>query len=79
MLEGKRISILGDSIINGEKIATFGATIGGENLELSMTGKYINKEACKDYRDMVRADQAAFEDYAYMVQDKMKEIAISEA
>lgn len=78
MLEGKRISILGDCVINGEKIANFGALITGEDMKIVMTDRVLNEEACKDYRDMYRADRAAFEDYAYMVQDKMKEIAVSE-
>jgi hypothetical protein len=75
MLTNKRLSILSDTIIEGEKIASYGAVLDLDTMELSMTGRYINKESCKEYRDMVRSDQAAFEDYAYMVQDKMKEIA----
>ena len=31
----------------------------------------INKDACKEYRANVRADKAAFEDYAYEIQDKI--------
>ena len=31
----------------------------------------IDKDACKEFRAIVRADQAAFEDYAYEVQDKV--------
>lgn len=78
MLEGKRISLVADCVINGENIATFAAVIAGKDMKMVMTDRQVNDEACKEYRDMVRADRAAFEDYAYMVQDKMKEIAVSE-
>lgn len=74
MLTNKKISIVADSILNEERIATFGAVLNIDNLELSMTGRYINKEACKDYRDIVRADQADFEDYAYSIQDSLYNI-----
>ena len=78
MLTNKRLTLLSDTVIEGETIASYGAVLDLNTMELSMTGRYINKESCKEYRDMVRADQASFEDYAYMVQDKMKEIAVSE-
>jgi hypothetical protein len=31
----------------------------------------IDKDACKEHRSIVRQDQAAFEDYAYEMQDKL--------
>ena len=31
----------------------------------------IDKDACKEHRAIVRADKAAFEDYAYEVQDRI--------
>ena len=78
MLSGKRISIVADSVIDGEKVASFGAVLNPETLEMSMTGRYINKDACKVHRDIVRADQAEFEDYAYAVQDTLKAVMIAE-
>ena len=72
MVTNKRISIVGDSIVNEEKIAAFGAVLNPETMELSMTSRYIDKEACKTHKDIVRADQAEFEDYAYMLQDQLK-------
>lgn len=71
MLDNKRITIVADSFINDERVATFGAVLDTNNMELSMTGRYINKEFCKVYKDIVRADQAEFEDYAYSVQDML--------
>ena len=72
MLDNKRITIVGESLVDGEKIATFGAVLNLNDMELSMTGRYIDKEACKAHRDIVRADQSEFEDYAYMLQDTLK-------
>lgn len=72
MLENKRITITGDTIVDGEKIATFGAILNMDNLELSMTGRYINKDACKLHRDMVNADRMEFEDQAYALQDMLQ-------
>lgn len=71
MLANKRLSILNDVVVGDSRIATFGAILNLDTLELSMTSRYIDKEACKVYKDVVRADQAEFEDYAYMVQDML--------
>lgn len=71
MLGSKKISIVADSFIDDERIATFGAILNTDTLELSMTGRYINKEFCKTHKDIVRADQAEFEDYAYEIQDML--------
>lgn len=71
MLDNKRITIVADSFVDGDRIATFGAVLDTNNMELSMTGRYIDKESCKVFKDIVRADQAAFEDYAYELQDLM--------
>ena len=75
MLTNKRISIVADSFVDDEKVAAFGAVLNPDNMELSMTGRYINKEFCKLHKDIVRADQAAFEDYAYELQDMMPKAA----
>lgn len=72
MLSNKKISIVADTYIDDEKIAAYGAVLNLDNMELTMTGRYINKEFCKLHRDIVRADQAEFEDYAYALQDKLK-------
>ena len=72
MLNNKKITIVADSNVDDVKIATFGAVLDINNMELSMTGRYIDKDACKSYRDIVRADQAAFEDYAYSLQDILR-------
>lgn len=78
MLNNKKITIVADSNVDDVKIATFGAVLDINNMELSMTGRYIDKDACKSYRDIVRVDQAAFEDYAYSLQDTLRGIEEAE-
>ena len=72
MLNGTRLTIVGDSVVNDVRIATFGAVINLEDMELSLTSRHIEKELCKSNRDVVRKDQADFEDYAYDLQDRLK-------
>lgn len=68
MLTGKRITIVEKSVVNEVEIARFTATIEGAS-EVSFAHQHLDKEACKANRDTVRADQAAFEDFAYSIQD----------
>lgn len=79
MLNNKKITIVADSNVDDVKIATFGAVLDTNSMELTMTGRYIDKDACKSYRDIVRADQAAFEDYAYGLQDNLRGVEEAEA
>ena len=72
MLNGTRLTIVADSVVNDIRIATFGAVLNLEDMELSLTSRHIDKELCKINRDVVRKDQADFEDYAYDLQDRLK-------
>jgi hypothetical protein len=72
MLNGTRLTIVADSVVNDIRIATFGAVLNLDDMELSLTSRHIDKELCKINRDVVRKDQADFEDYAYDLQDRMK-------
>lgn len=72
MLNGTRLTIVADSVVNDIKIATFGAVLNLDDMELSLTSRHIDKELCKINRDIVRKDQADFEDYAYDLQDRLK-------
>lgn len=71
-LNNKRLTIVAESIVDDKKIASYGAILDLNNMDLSLTNRHINKEACKIHKDVVRADQAEFEDYAYMLQDSLK-------
>lgn len=72
-----RVTIVADSVIqvNDEseiKAASFGAILDVDTMKLTFTSRHIDEEICKKYRDLVRKDQAAFEDMAYDLQDRMK-------
>ena len=72
MLNGTRLTIVADSVVNDIRIATFHTDLNFEDMELSLTSRHIDKELCKSNRDVVRKDQADFEDYAYDLQDRLK-------
>lgn len=71
MLNNKRLTIVAGTVLDDTKIASYGAILDLDTMELSLTNQYVNKEACKNNRDVVRADQSEFEDYAYMIQDQL--------
>lgn len=67
-----KILIEGDSVINDKVAARFSAvidTVDPKNMGISM--RQIDKDICREYRAEVRADQDAFEDHAYSVQEKV--------
>lgn len=72
MLSNNRITIVADAIVDDAKIASFGAILNVDTMELSLTTRHIDKEACKVHRDIIRDDQREFEDYAYSLQDMLK-------
>lgn len=71
MLNNKRITIIADTSIDDVKIATYGAIINMTTGELTLTNRNIDEHACKVYKDIVRADRAEFEDFAYSLQDTL--------
>jgi hypothetical protein len=72
MLTNKRMTLVSDVVVDDVKIASFGAIIDLDTNDISLTSRHIDKDACKVHRDVVRADQKEFEDYAYSVQDMVK-------
>ena len=67
-----KIMIDGESVIDDIKVARFLAVIDIDDPKnMSLSTRYINPELGKAYRDTVRADENAFEDYAYALQDKV--------
>lgn len=72
MLINKKINILADTILDEKKIATHGAVLDTDKLTVAMSSRNIDNDACKVYRDIVRADRAEFEDFVYDLQDMLK-------
>lgn len=68
----RKITIEGKSVIDGVAVAGFAASIDSTNpAQMTLSSYQINKELYKKNRVAVRADEAAFEDYVYEVQDAM--------
>lgn len=74
MLNNKRLTIVAETVLDDEKIASYGAILNLDTMELSLTSRHVDEEACKLNKELVRADRAEFEDYAYMIQDQLKEL-----
>lgn len=72
MMNNKRLTIMADTIIDENKIATYGAILNMDTGELSFSARNIDNEACKIHKDVVRKDRAEFEDMAYVLQDMLK-------
>lgn len=68
----KKFSVEAKCVVDGVEIAGFRAIFDSENPEsLSFHPWQIKKEACKEHRKTLRADQAEFEDYVYQIQEDM--------
>ena len=65
MIANKRIVISADSIINEVTIATHSAVITTNDKKMYMTSQYLDKDACNNNLDAVKADQQTFEDYVH--------------
>lgn len=74
MLNNHKISIIAESVVDGVKIASFSASMDANTAELRLGVNHIDREACKNNRDIVRDDQKTFEDFAYSLQDYIKEV-----
>lgn len=72
MMKNKRLTILADTIIDDNKIATYGAVLNIDTGAISFSARNNDVEACKIYKEAVRKDRAEFEDLAYTIQDMMK-------
>ena len=68
----KKVTLEGNSIIDGVIVAHFTAAINSDDPnQMTLTSTQVNKAACKEHRVAVRKDEAEFEDYAYAIQDEM--------
>lgn len=67
-----KMVIEGKSNINGVDVATFLASVDSKNpANMVFSTRQLNQAACKEHRAEFRADEAAFADYAYSVQDEL--------
>lgn len=68
MLIAKKITVSADTVVDEAKIATHAAILDVEKNDLSLYCRQIDKAACAEHKDIVRADRAEFEDFAYEMQ-----------
>ena len=71
-----KLNIEGKCKVDGKDVKGFRAIIDMDDPEFEPKFHHweIDKAACKEHRKTVRADQNAFEDYAYDEQDKLKAV-----
>lgn len=73
MLVDCRLTFNAKTFVDDVEVANLGAVLDVPTGEASFFSRQIDKQACKDNRDIVRADQAEFEDFVYSIADKVKE------
>lgn len=79
MLKEKKLTFSAKTFIDDVEIANYGASLDASDGDVSFWTRQLDKAACKENRDVVRADQAEFEDFVYSIADKVKEINESNA
>ena len=68
----QKITITGESVIDGVNVAGFSASIDSTDPSNVTFSTWQNdKQAYKENRVAVRADQAEFEDFVYAKQDEL--------
>jgi hypothetical protein len=72
----KQITFIGESVVDGKVVATFSATMNGDNPEAMTIGQYLNdKDAYLKNATECRADRAQFEDAVWEAQAEMESAA----
>lgn len=71
MLKGRTITFAAKTVVDEVEIANYGAKLDLDTKDIVFWGRQVDKEACKEHRETVRADQAAFEDFVYGLQDQL--------
>ncbi len=74
MLNHRKVTVVSESSIDGEKVATFAAVLDLDKLEVSTTARYVNGTSYMDHRDYVRSDMEQFERLVYDIQDMMQSV-----
>lgn len=74
MLENKKVTIVSESTIGGEKVAVFAAALDFDKLEISTSARFMNGMSYGVNRDYVRSDMEQFTRLAYDIQDLMQDV-----
>lgn len=72
MILNQKIIVEAKTIVDEKPVMGFRALIETDNPnEVTMLPWQINKELCKEYREIVREDQKEFEEYVYRLQEQI--------
>ena len=71
MLTDNKIIMQSKLVIDEKDVCTFLATINVDDNDISFNHRQIDKALCKEHRETVRKDLAAFEDMAYQIQESV--------
>lgn len=74
MLENKKVTIVSESTIGGERVAVFAAALDFDKLEITTTARYMNGMTYGVNRDYVRSDMEQFTCLANDIQDMMQNV-----
>lgn len=78
MLNNRKVTVVSESSIDGEKVATFAAVLDLVNLEVTTTARYVDGVSYMDNKDFVRSDMEQFERLVYDIQDMMQHVETKE-
>ena len=68
MLSNKKVTVVGDSVIDGVKIASFGAIVNSDGGEMTLTTRIIDTDAYEAKQEAVSEDRTEFEDFAFTIE-----------
>ena len=72
MLSNKKLVFTANTTVGEKDIVKHIASIDVCTDDVSFAHQFLDKEACKEHRGIVRKAQAEFEDWAYDLQEKLK-------
>lgn len=71
MLNEKTLTVSANVVIDGKAIARFIGVVDMNEHKVTFADRIVDSSACKEHREVVREDRAAFEDEVYAIQDKL--------
>lgn len=71
-LNNKKINMAADSVVNDVKISSFVAAVNLDDFHVQIVERRLDEEAYEEFRNIVRADRAEFEDMVYDIKNDLK-------
>ena len=68
MLANKKVTVVGDSVIECSKIATYGAIVSNDGSEITLTTRIIDTDAYEANQAAISADRTEIEAFAFTIQ-----------